>query len=53
MKKANDLLKSIVTAEQARTDTDLIKFVKEKIQTQSELIAAIVEKLEEKQGVTR
>ena len=47
VKKANESLKSIVTREQGKKDTDLIKYVKKKMQIQSELIAAILEKIEQ------
>merc|ERR550537_758878 len=53
VKNANDMLNSIVTRAQGKKDkSDIAGFVKEKIQTQKELIAAILEKIEKAEGKT-
>ena len=47
------MLNSIVTRAQGKKDkSDIAGFVKEKIQTQKELIAAILEKIEKAEGKT-
>ena len=53
VKKANDLVKSMATKAQEFKDKDLIKFVKHKMQTQSELIADLLEKIGQKGGFIR
>ncbi|XP_063682089.1 transient receptor potential cation channel subfamily V member 5-like [Bolinopsis microptera] len=48
LKESSDTLKSLVTKAQGKKESDIIKFVKQKIQTQNELIGAILEKIESK-----
>ena len=48
LKDSSDTLKSLVTKAQGKKESDIIKFVKQKIQTQNELIGAILEKIESK-----
>ncbi|XP_063682069.1 transient receptor potential cation channel subfamily A member 1-like isoform X2 [Bolinopsis microptera] len=46
VKAARDTLTSIVTKQQANTEANLVKYVKQKMQIQQELITAILEKVE-------
>ena len=50
VKSANDTLKSLVTKAQGKKETDIVAYVKKKIQIQNELITAILEKLGKTEG---
>lgn len=47
---ANDTLKSLITQAQGKKDSDIVTYVKKKIQAQNELISAILDKLGKAEG---
>ncbi|KAL5253746.1 hypothetical protein ACHWQZ_G013497 [Mnemiopsis leidyi] len=50
VKMANDTLKSLITQAQGKKDSDIVTYVKKKIQAQNELISAILDKLGKAEG---
>lgn len=50
IRNADSALKSIVTKQMGKKDKDLIKYVKEKMQTQADLISKILDRIESLQS---